>query len=180
MNKIWTHSTYLNERAKQRGYRYEEVTPCVVEVKDGMILVDVDHPAYPIRPKPGFEEKAIAALHDEAAQKEARAAKERGAAGPGTELKSLLRMVGITSSPSCSCNARAEDMDSKGMKWCLWNVRTIVGWLKEEADKRKLPFSSLGAGALVYAAVAFAAGRLALKKAAAPFRRSVNAANVTV
>ena len=180
MNNIWTHPTYLNERAKQRGYRYEEVTPCVIEVKDGRILVDVDHPSYPMHPKPGFEEKSIAALHDEAARKDARLAKERGAAGPGTELKALLRMVGITSSPSCSCNARAEDMDSKGMKWCLWNVRTIVGWLKEEADKRKLPFTSLGAGALVYAAVACAAGRLAVKKVAGPFRRSVNAVPDTV
>jgi hypothetical protein len=180
MNIIATQPRFLQERAEQRGYAYGEVTPCIVEVQDGAILVDVDHPAYPMYPKPGFEDKSIAALHAEAAAKEAAVAKERGAAGPGTELKSLLRMVGITSSPSCSCNARAEDMDSKGMTWCLWNVRTIVGWLKEEADKRKLPFNSLGAGALVYAAVASAAGRLAVKKAAAPFRRSVNAFADTV
>jgi len=176
MNAIWATPKSLQERAKQRGYRYEEVTPCITQVQDGLILVDVDHPSYPLHPKSGFEEKAIAALHEEAAKKDAALARERGASGTGTELKALLRMVGITSSPSCSCNARAEDMDSKGIKWCLWNVRTVVGWLKEEAVKRQLPFSSLGAGALVCAAVACAAGRLALKKAVAPFRRSVNAA----
>ena len=175
MNAIWATSKSLQDRAKQRGYRYDEVTPCITQVQDGLILVDVDHPAYPLHPKPGFEEKAIAALHAEAAAKAASLARDRGVIGAGTELKGLLRMVGITSSPSCSCNAKAEDMDANGLRWCLWNVRTVVGWLKEEAVKRQLPFSSLGAGALVYAAVACAAGRLALKKASGPFRRSVNA-----
>lgn len=31
-------------------------------------------------------------------------------------------------------------MDQQGPKWCRENIDTIIGWLKEEANKRKLPF----------------------------------------
>jgi len=60
--------------------------------------------------------------------------------GPGTELKKLLVSVGITATPNCSCNARAADMDRNGVEWCESNIDTIVGWLREEAEKRGLPF----------------------------------------
>jgi hypothetical protein len=59
---------------------------------------------------------------------------------PGTELKKLLKRVGITATGNCSCNARAKQMDLKGVEWCKANVETIVGWLQEEAEKRSLPF----------------------------------------
>jgi hypothetical protein len=62
------------------------------------------------------------------------------ASGPGTELKKLLKLVGITASPTCSCNARARTMDRNGCDWCEANIDTIVGWLRQEATKRKLPF----------------------------------------
>ena len=164
MNPIWSSPVYLQERASQRGYAYDEVTPCIVEVKDGMILVDVDHPAYPLHPKPGFHEKATAALRAESEARQAALDKERGAKGPGTELKRMLRMVGITATPNCSCNARAEEMDTQGCLWCLKNTDKIVGWLKEEADKRQLPFSHAGARALVYAAVARAGAKSTVRK----------------
>jgi hypothetical protein len=31
-------------------------------------------------------------------------------------------------------------MDRLGVDWCEQNLEKIVGWLKEEAIKRKLPF----------------------------------------
>jgi hypothetical protein len=31
-------------------------------------------------------------------------------------------------------------MNEKGVEWCEQNIDMIVGWLKEEANKRKLPF----------------------------------------
>lgn len=31
-------------------------------------------------------------------------------------------------------------MDDMGAEWCRQNIETILGWLKEEADRRKLPF----------------------------------------
>jgi len=59
--------------------------------------------------------------------------------GPGTELKALFSKVGIKASATCSCNSRAKAMDANGIPWCEENVRTIVGWLQEEAAKRTKP-----------------------------------------
>ena len=80
-------------------------------------------------------------------------------AGPGTELKKLLRGIGIVPTPGCSCNARAAEMDARGCGWCEANVELIVGWLREEATKRRLPFVD-------------AAGRLLVRRAIANARRA--------
>jgi hypothetical protein len=56
--------------------------------------------------------------------------------GPGTELKQLFASIGIVSSPTCSCNARARAMDHYGIEWCEQNVDKIAGWLKEEHEKQ--------------------------------------------
>lgn len=72
--------------------------------------------------------------------------------GPGTELKRLLAKVGIKAQPNCSCNRRARIMDEHGIEWCERNMDEIVGWLREEATKRKLPFMD-------------AAGRMLVKRA---------------
>ena len=58
----------------------------------------------------------------------------------GTALKKLLARIGITATPDCKCNARAAEMDARGCRWCEENIETIVGWLREEATKRRLPF----------------------------------------
>jgi len=79
--------------------------------------------------------------------------------GPGTELKKLLAKVGITSTPDCSCTARAAEMDRQGVKWCEANIDTIVGWLREQAEARGLPFLDI-------------AGRLLVKRAIANARRN--------
>lgn len=73
--------------------------------------------------------------------------------GPGTELKVLLSKIGITSSSTCSCNAKAKTMDEKGIAWCEENVETICDWLQEEATKRKLPFVRLAGKALIHLAI---------------------------
>jgi hypothetical protein len=31
-------------------------------------------------------------------------------------------------------------MNDRGIDWCEQNISTIVGWLKEESSKRKIPF----------------------------------------
>ena len=76
--------------------------------------------------------------------------------GPGTELKKLLAgwPFKIVASPNCSCNARARTMDEKGCEWCEANIDTIVGWLREEAGKRKIPFVDVAARLLVRRAIA--------------------------
>jgi len=79
--------------------------------------------------------------------------------GPGTELKKLLKRVGITATPNCSCNARARTMDERGCDWCEQNLDEIVGWLREEAAKRGLPFIDM-------------AGRMLIKRAITNARRA--------
>ncbi len=77
----------------------------------------------------------------------------------GTALKALLATVGIRAAPTCSCNARAREMDARGCEWCEANINTIVGWLREESRKRGLPFVD-------------AAGRLIVRRAIRKARRA--------
>ncbi len=58
--------------------------------------------------------------------------------GTGTQLEKLLRIIGITEKEGCKCGQRAAVMNSEGPDWCEQNIKTIVGWMKEEAQKRKL------------------------------------------
>ncbi len=73
--------------------------------------------------------------------------------GAGTELKRLLKKFGIHSKATCSCNKRAFEMDFKGIQWCEDNIDEIVGWLKEEAEKRRLPFVKTAGKILVKRAI---------------------------
>jgi hypothetical protein len=73
--------------------------------------------------------------------------------GPGTELKSLLKTIGIVAKPNCSCNKRAQVMDQKGCDWCEEHIEEIDGWLAEEAKKRKLPYLSLAGKTLIRLAI---------------------------
>lgn len=76
--------------------------------------------------------------------------------GPGTELKKLLGKFGIEATPTCSCNSKAKLMDQKEASdpgWCEKNIDTIVGWLRDEAAKRKLPFFNFAGKMLVKRAI---------------------------
>lgn len=75
------------------------------------------------------------------------------ARGPGSELKKLLARVGIKASPNCSCNAKVAEMNRQGVEWCQANIDTIVGWLREEAGKRRLPFLDVAGRLLVKRAI---------------------------
>jgi hypothetical protein len=77
--------------------------------------------------------------------------------GPGAQLKFLLGLAGIASSPTCSCNARAAQMDAWGEWGCLTRLPEINGWLKEEAGKRGLWFFPPAGYALVLAAISLSA-----------------------
>jgi len=74
--------------------------------------------------------------------------------GPGSQLKKFLSRIGITATPTCTCNAKAKHMDAMGADWCEQNVDLIVGWLREEAQKRGLPFVDLAGRVLVTRAIA--------------------------
>lgn len=71
----------------------------------------------------------------------------------GTELKVLLSKIGITSNSNCSCDKRASEMNNNGCDWCENNIDTIVGWLREEAHKRNLPFIDMAGKILVKKAI---------------------------
>ena len=122
------HRKLFEFRLLERGYTLDEVRPCIVSEDGDTITVDETHPAYPRVPKPGFVPAAY----------EPRPTAPTS--GPGTELKKLLKKIGITATPNCSCNARARTMDERGADWCEANIEEIVGWLREEATKRGLPF----------------------------------------
>lgn len=73
--------------------------------------------------------------------------------GPGTELKRLLKRFFIDASGACKCNQRAALMDEQGSDWCEENIDVIVGWLREEANHRHLPFMDAAGRLLVRRAI---------------------------
>lgn len=133
------HRTFLEARCRERGYTLDEVMPCVVAQDGDQWTIDVESEHYPRAAKPNFTPEPPpepAPTH-----------------GAGAELKKLLSRVGITASPDCSCNARARLMDERGIEWCEANIDEIVGWLREEASKRGLPFVDMAGRMLVKRAI---------------------------
>lgn len=122
-------------RCHQRGYTLAEVAACIVSRDGDAITVDETHPDYPHAPPAGEK--------------------------PGTELTRLLEWAFVKDKPGCQCLARAREMDRRGCRWCDRHRGTIVGWLREEAERRGLPFLD---------AAGHAAVRLAIRNA----RRSVD------
>jgi hypothetical protein len=60
--------------------------------------------------------------------------------GAGSILRGFLGRLGLSSGPQCKCLERAAEMDYRGSAWCRDNADLIVGWLAEEAARRKMPF----------------------------------------
>lgn len=119
--------SHLEARCRERGYTLNEVRACIVSEDGDQITVDETHHAYPRQ-------------H-----------------GPGTELKKLLagwpfRMV---ASGDCKCTTRARYMDEKGCGWCESpeGMAEIMGFLREAAEERGLPFLDFPARLLVRRAI---------------------------
>lgn len=81
-------------------------------------------------------------------------ARRAGVTGPGRALTEALARLGISYTPGCSCADRAKTMDSWGPDVCEQRLDEIVGWLREEAEKRGLPFFAPVARLLVKRAIA--------------------------
>ena len=113
----------FNRLCKSRGYELKDVVDSIIKKDGENLYVDNEHEKFP---------------------------HSRGAGG---ELKKMLKMLGIKSTPNCSCNRRAEIMDLNGTEWCKNNKEQILGWLEEEAKKRKLPFIKFGAEQVVNLAI---------------------------
>lgn len=132
---IEAHKNYFLARCAERNYAIEEVEDCIVSKNGDIWTINTEHPKYP-KHKKTIEEIV-----------------ENMQNGPGTELKKILQYIGIKSSENCSCQAKAKIMNHMGIKWCKDNIDIIIQWLKEEAEKRHLPFSSLVAKKIVQIAI---------------------------
>lgn len=51
--------------------------------------------------------------------------------GPGTELRNLLKKLGITETCGCNCPVRVAQMNEWGIDGCRANIATIYGWMNE-------------------------------------------------
>lgn len=56
--------------------------------------------------------------------------------GPGTELKSLLALLGFGEAGSCGCGDKARQMDRWGVAGCREHRDEIVAWLTEQQGKQ--------------------------------------------
>jgi hypothetical protein len=128
----------LEQRCHERGYTLAEVAACFTRISgdEGAVRVDETHDDYPRTPKEGYSPHR----------------------GPGSLLKETLAGWPFFLSPSndCSCASRALFMDVKEYHypgWCEANLGTIVGWLREEAEKRGLPFLDVVGRLLVRRAI---------------------------
>jgi hypothetical protein len=137
---VLAHRSYLEQRCVERGYALADVMPCVVSQDGDFFVVDTASPFYP--------KEARGAAASENTSPAAR--------GPGAELKKLLAgwPFYITSSPDCSCNRVAFEMDAWGPDECERpeRVEYILAAMRENAEKRGLPFID-------------AAGRFLIKRA---------------
>jgi hypothetical protein len=84
--------------------------------------------------------------------------------GPGSKLKKLIGLFGFTTKSCSRCGRRAAEMDRQGASWCRQNLETIVGWLREEAARRRIPFSDRLARKLILTAIRQAERHLGDKK----------------
>jgi len=136
------HRSFLEARCRERGYTLGEVMPCVASQAGDEWTIDVEHTAYPRHPKPGFGPPQPASTSP--------------AHGPGTELSKILKRFGIEPTPTCSCRAKANEMDAWGCDECSRPERTeeVVGVMREEAKARGLPFVDIAARLLVRRAIA--------------------------
>jgi len=79
--------------------------------------------------------------------------------GVGSILARWLKGIRIKPAEGCACLRRQRELDIRGPDWCAANLVVIVGWLREEAGRRGLPFIESAARLLVRRAIA--AARLA-------------------
>lgn len=134
---------HLEQRCRERGYRLEEVMPCVVAIDGDEWTVDTAHPLYPSRRKPGHSPAAVTG------------------GGPGTELSKLLKRFGVNPTPTCQCRAKAREMDAWGPDECAKpeRIEEVLSVMREEAKARGLPFLD-------------APGRMLIRRAIANARRA--------
>jgi hypothetical protein len=137
-----TTRVIFSEYCEGLGYSELELNEFVVGSEGEWIFVDISNPFFPRLPRALLRELDSLPLSH----------------GPGTELKALLAgwPFHIVSSPDCKCNQRARYMDAQGCDWCASEegMAEIMGFLREAAEERGLPFLDFPARLLVRRAIA--------------------------
>lgn len=134
--------TQFREWCEMYGYSIEEAMPCILSRTQSAWTVDLTSGFFPRVPKHGLVRAERAAF----------VRVDRN--GPGTELHILLSRLGLTATGDCKCTSRARLMDANGCDWCEANIDEIVGWLRESAHERGLPFLDAAGRVLVRRAIA--------------------------
>jgi hypothetical protein len=91
---------------------------------------------------------------------------EQDPIGPGTILSQSLALIGITASPTCGCKRKARQMNDWGPDGCDAHMPEILAGLREEAERRKMPFVEPVARLLVQRAIRVSRKKKAAAKAA--------------
>lgn len=74
----------------------------------------------------------------------------------GCQLHKLLHTLGINPVGDCDCISHANEMDERGIDWCRNNFETILGWMREAAKERGIPFIEIAAKLLIKQAISLA------------------------
>lgn len=130
MNIVICTEKQLFERCEERGYNPAEVMACIKKRDEkGRLHVDTDHKSYPKK-------------------------KKVVAGGVGTELSRLLKKFGISAKEEgCSCRHKSKLMDKRGVLWCENHVGEIMGYMRDNARKMKIPFFAMPAKMLIRQAI---------------------------
>ena len=133
---ITTHRSHLEARCTERGYTLDEVLPCVVAQDGDEWTIDTESEFYPRVSR--LPEPPAPPTH-----------------GPGTELSKLLKRFGIEPTPTCSCRAKAAQMDAWGPDEASKPERIdeVVAVMRAEAEARGLPFLDMAGRMLVRRAI---------------------------
>lgn len=146
------HRTSFEMLCRSRGYSVNEALPCVINQTGDLWTIDTEHTCYPkisrlAEEKFHSDDVDLSVVHSPSPQK---------ACLPGAHLSALLKRFGIDDSNDCKCTSRAAYMDQMGCDWCEANIDEIVGWLRESAAERGLPFVDAVGRVLVRRAIASA------------------------
>jgi hypothetical protein len=118
------------------------VMPCVVAKNGDEWTIDTEHPAYP----------RVSRLPESAEPMEPAPPPSKG---PGTELSKILKLFGISPTPTCACRAKAAQMDAWGCDECEKpdRIAEVVAVMRAEAEARGLPFLDAAGRLLILRAI---------------------------
>ena len=144
---IITKRQQFDAVCRQRGYDLAAAMACVVAQDGDRWTVDETHAAYPRATRSGLSAQPATLV--------SQPTRPAPTYGPGTELSKLLKRFGIEPTPTCSCRAKAAQMDAWGCDECAKPERVdeVIAVMREEAGKRGLPFLDAAGRMLVRRAI---------------------------